>query len=66
MLLTRLALFLRLVLTPVRVAIAFVESLFERYGMIPTRLALARTDCNDHPSCGPHRGRHLVVHAVAS
>ncbi len=40
MLLTRLALFLRLVLTPVRVAIAFVESLFERYGMIPTRLAL--------------------------
>ena len=40
MLLTRLALFLRLVLTPVRVVIAFVEALFERYGMIPTRLAL--------------------------
>ncbi len=40
MLLTRLALFLRLLLTPVRVVVAFVESLFERYGMIPTRLAL--------------------------
>ncbi len=40
MLLTRLALLLRLVLMPLRAMIAFVEMAFERFGMIPTRLAL--------------------------
>lgn len=40
MLLTRLALLLRLVLMPFRAVISFVELAFERFGMIPTRLAL--------------------------
>ena len=40
MLLTRLAFLLRLVLMPLRAVIAFVEMAFERFGMIPTRLAL--------------------------
>ncbi|MYD36103.1 MAG: efflux RND transporter permease subunit, partial [Dehalococcoidia bacterium] len=40
MLLTRLAFLLRLVFMPFRAVIAFVETVFERFGMIPTRLAL--------------------------